>query len=137
MVLLVVVGLFNLLSILFFKSWAVPTYKPLSSLLFKTICKPVILLTEKLTVDNIFPWLSLNCNWLELSCNCVPTEPIKDDTGILSSNSLSALYNSKDKVEALYLKSVPSLSNEIKDTCDNWFPLLSYKVNVLFVGDQV
>ena len=47
------------------------------------------------------------------------------------------LYNSKDKVEALYLISVPSLSKETKDTWDSWVPLLSYRVNVLFVGDQV
>ena len=107
------------------------------SLLSKAVSNPCILLTVKLTVDNIFPWLSFNCNWLELSCNCVPTEPIKEDTGILSNNSLSALYNSKDRVEALYLMSVPSLSKETSDTWDSWVPLLSYKVNVLFVGDQV
>ena len=96
----------------------------------------MILLTSKLTLDNTLPWLSFNCNWLELSCNCVPTEPIKDDTGMMSNSSLSALYNSKDRVEALYLISIPSLSKETKDTCDNWFPSLSNKVNVLFVGDQ-
>ena len=56
---------------------------------------------------------------------------------MLSSNSLSALYNSKDKVEALYLISVPSLSKETKDTCDIWVPFLSNKVNVLLVGDPV
>ena len=57
MVLLVVVGLLSLLS--------------------KAVCKPCILDIVEFTVDKIFPWLSLNCNWLELSCNCVPTEPIK------------------------------------------------------------
>ena len=102
-----------------------------------TTLSVVLLLIWKLTVDSIFPWLSFNCSWLELSCNCVPTEPIKEETGILSINSLSALYNSKDKVVALYLKSVPSLSSDTKDTCDNWFPLLSYNVNVLFVGYNI
>ena len=109
----------------------------MSSLLFKVVCKPWILLTAKVTVDSIFPWLSFSCNWLELSCNCVPTEPINDDTGILSNSSLSTLYNSKDKVEALYLKSVPSLSNETRDTWDSWLPPLSNKVNVLLLIYQV
>ena len=91
----------------------------------------------KVSPDKSPPTITILCNWLELSCNCVPTEPMKEDTGILSNNSLFTLYNSKDKVVALYLKSVPSLSSDAKDTCDNWFPLLSYNVNVLFVGDQV